>query len=393
MTGDVLSAANALHGIISKRGYSDVILDFTEAGFLNPAFMVPIVTLARAYRLEQVNFEIEFPADVRSANLLKNANWAHLISPEHYDERSQYNKLHFSAVQYKNAEEHFRVVDQSLSFALQSAKGLDRSRLKALEWALNEITDNVLNHAESPIGGILQMVTFPTRQAIEFYVCDAGLGIPRTLRRGRPDLLDDVRALRAAVEEGVTRDRSTNQGNGLFGTFKCCEVSGGEFEILTGNISLRHRPGQMNVSRSPIPFKGTFVRARINYSFEKLLERALIFKGKPHDPGFDYVERMYETAGEDLNFRVSKELDAFGSREAGRLARTKIENLMDNGTKAISFDFEDIHLISSSFADEVFGKLFADLSPLRFGQLCKFRNVDSTVQKLIDRAIEQRMKA
>ena len=59
----------------------------------------------------------------------------------------------------------------------------------------------------------------------------------------------------------------------------------------------------------------------------------------------------------------------------------------------IEFLEGEVQLISSSFADEVFGKLFIGLGPIRFGQLCRFTNIDTTVQKLIDRAIEQRMKA
>jgi hypothetical protein len=198
--------------------------------------------------------------------------------------------------------------------------------------------------------------------------------------------------MRAAVEEGVTRDRSTNQGNGLFGTFKCCEVSGGEFDILSSNVSFKHRPGTLKVSTHSIPFRGTFVRASIRYNFEKLLERALVFRGKAYDPATDYVERVYQAESEDIQFKVNEELDAFGSRDAGRRARIKVENLMNNRTIPVLFDFSFVHLISSSFADEVFGKLFHELGPIGFGQLCKFRCVDPTVQKLIDRAIAQRMK-
>ena len=389
---DILPASAALYRLTSRLGYRDIILDFSQSTNLTPTFMVPFATLARAYRHEKIDFEIVLPTLKMSANLMRNANWAHLICPEKHDPRDRYNRLHLSALQFLNATEHFSAVDKGVSLMLQSIEGLDRSRLKALEWSLNEITDNVLNHAESPVGGILQMTSYPNRQAIEFYVCDAGLSIPKTLRQGRPELLDDVRALRAAVEEGVTRNANTNQGNGLFGTFKCCEVSSGEFEILSGYVTLRHRPGALQASRNTVPFRGTFIRARINYGFEQLLEKALVFKGKQHDPGFDFVERMYQAEGDDIQFAVTKELDAFGSREAGRLARTKIENLMDNKTCPIMFDFADVHLISSSFADEVFGRLFVALGALRFGQLCRFKNVDVTVQKLIDRAIEQRLK-
>ena len=296
---------------------------------------------------------------------------------------------HLSAVQYLNGDEQFMAVNRCMDVILKSLKGLDRGRVKALEWSLNEITDNVLNHSESPIGGILQVVTNTKLGRVDFYVCDAGVDILMTVRQGRPELKDDVSALRQAIEE---RNRSTNQGNGLYGTFKCCEVSGGSFDILTGRVSLHFVPGSLNVTTNQIPFNGTFIHASIRYDIENLLERALIFKGRQFDPGNDYIERVYLISGESISFSVRNELDSFGTRVAGRLARTKIENLMDNKKRTIEFDFEGIHLISSSFADEVFGFLFAELGPIRFGNLCQFKNVDPTVQALIDRSIYQRMK-
>lgn len=367
------------------------MLDFSLATFLSPTFMLPLVTTARAYRSDRVDFEIVLPADPKLANLIRNTNWAHLITPEKFEPRELRNQNHLSAVQYLNADQHFSAIDRSLDIILKSGEGLDRKRLKALEWSLNEITGNVLNHAESPVGGIVQVVTFVRQQVVDFFVCDAGIGIPRSLRQGKPQIPDDVSAMRAAIQEGVTRNSQTNQGNGLYGTFKCCEVSGGEFEALSGTVSLRYRRGSLHVTRSPIPFKGTFIRASINYGFDKLLERALVFRGESYDPGFDYVERMYQSSGEDIHFKVKSELDVFGSRQAGKAARTKIQNLMDRNRTPILFDFEEITLISSSFADEVFGKLFIALGPIRFGQLCKFKNVDPTVQTLIDRSINQRV--
>lgn len=390
--GDVLPITAALHNLIHKQGYSDITLNFSKAGYLDAKLMLPLVTMARFYRLRNVDFDIIEPEEVKSQRLLQNTNWAHLIDPGKYDARDDRNQLHLSAIQYATADDQFRAVDRSMDVILKNLNGLDRSRLKALEWSLNEITDNVLNHADSPIGGIVQVMTFPKKQLVEFYVCDSGVSIPRSLRQAKPQIATDSVALRQAIEEGVTRNSQTNQGNGLFGTFKCCQVSGGEFYVLSGNVSLSHRPGEINTSTNSIPFHGTFVRAAINYGFEQLLEKALIFKGKPHNPAGDYIERVYQAAGEEVTFRVNTELSTFGSREAGKIARTKIENLMDKGSTAIIFDFMDLHLISSSFADEVFGRLFVELGPIKFSQLCKFTNVDPTVQTLIDRAITQRMK-
>ena len=390
--GDVLTTIATLQNLVRTQGRKHIVLDFSRSTSLSPEFMMPLVTICRAYRENQVEFDLRVPEKKTLAAKMSDTNWAHLIAPEQFESRDVASIKHMPARQYFTSDEHQAAVDASLEIILNCAPRLDRSRLKALEWALNEVTDNVLNHAESPIGGVMQVVTVPKTKRAELFVCDAGITIPRSLRAGRPEIRDDTSALRSAIEEGVTRNTTTNQGNGLFGTFKCCEVSGGAFQLLSGSVGLQHRPGEISVGRTPVTFPGTYVRASIGYDYENLLERALIFRGRVHNPGFDYIERAYQPDGEHISFSINRELNAFGSREAGRYARTKIQNLMDQYTTPVEFDFADIRLISSSFADEVFGKLFEELGAVRFGQLCRFKNIDSTVQVLIDRAIAQRMR-
>jgi STAS-like domain of unknown function (DUF4325) len=394
-SGDIqktpLQSLAALHQLIAKFRYSDIELDFRSVRKLWHSHMIPLVAICRNYRQENINFDIILPDDSKLAGLMINTNWLHLIDPEHFSLNDKSHVSHLSARQFRTAEERYKAVDQSLDIIIGSVAGIDRNRIKALEWALDEITGNVLDHSESAIGGIVQVTTFPKKNMVEFNVCDTGITIPRSLRSGRSDLLDDTSAMRAAINEGVTRDKGTNQGNGLFGTFRCCETSGGEFEIISGCISLRHSPGEMQVVRNTVPFQGTYVRAAISYTFDRLLEKALVFSGRAHDPGFDYVERKYESGGDRINFVVKDEISDFGSRPAGKFARTKVENLMDKQRNPITFDFDGVNIISSSFADEVFGRLFLSLGPVRFGQLCQFDNINSTVRLLIDRSIAQRM--
>ena len=62
-----------------------------------------------------------------------------------------------------------------------------------------------------------------------------------------------------------------------------------------------------------------------------------------------------------------------------------------SGAKKIAVDFGGIPLRSSSFADEVFGKLFTDIRPMVFMRKFGFKNTLATVNQLIDRAISQRV--
>ena len=50
-------------------------------------------------------------------------------------------------------------------------------------------------------------------------------------------------------------------------------------------------------------------------------------------------------------------------------------------------------MISSSFADEAIGKLYAELGPLTFGRRIHSISVDPLVRSLIERAIVQRLRS
>ena len=58
----------------------------------------------------------------------------------------------------------------------------------------------------------------------------------------------------------------------------------------------------------------------------------------------------------------------------------------------IFVDFVDLPIFSSSFIDEVFGKLFVEQGPIAFMNRFEFTNMTDTSRGLLDRAILQRSK-
>ena len=94
-----------------------------------------------------------------------------------------------------------------------------------------------------------------------------------------------------------------------------------------------------------------------------------------------------------MPFKLDEQTASFRSRPGGKPVNVKLANLVaacDGQT--IYVDFAGVSVISSSFADEVFGKLFVALGPMRFMQAIRLVNVSPTVQALVDRAITQRMQ-
>lgn len=389
---DLRYFARALNVVIEKQGYQDIYLDFTSCSATFESFMLPVVALCVGCQSKGIDIELVLPSDPFLASLFHNTNWAYYIDPRRYQESNYEGAHHVPAIRYTNPTEQHRAVDRVVDAVLSSISGIDRSGLKALEWSLNEITDNVLNHAQTEHGGFVQASTYSESKQVEFVVADAGIGIPRSL-----GINSHRRALEEAIKEGVTRDSSTNAGNGLYGSYSVATISGGRFQIHSGYASLIANAGEnlRILTNRPLLYPGTVVVARIDCGKESLLEQALRFGDVPHDPPFDYIERKFEkeTVGE-MTFLLREDIVSVGSREAGRVAKKKITNLLSmNPGARLQIDFSGIPIISSSFADEVFGRLFIELGPIGFAKLIDFKNVDRTVQSLIDRAIKQRMQS
>ncbi|HEY8122362.1 MAG TPA: STAS-like domain-containing protein, partial [Myxococcota bacterium] len=105
----------------------------------------------------------------------------------------------------------------------------------------------------------------------------------------------------------------------------------------------------------------------------------------------DYVDTHFADAGTGIVFAMHAEAASFGSRVSGTRVRTKLENLIKmNPESRIIIDMREVAFCSSSFADEVFGKLFVAKGALAFMSRFELRGVHPTVQSLVDRAILQR---
>ncbi len=377
-----------LHQTVTVRGFLDVVLDFSGCESITETVMLPLMPIITDYREKNVAFELKLPTSEGLARLFSNANWAHHISPDRY-EQSMYAGGHVPALRFGSDDMSVssEILDRVMNLILVQLE-TSREALKAMEWSLWEIMDNVSNHANSKVGGFIQATAYPSNNEVEFVVADAGIGIPESMK-----MKNHPQALRQAIDEGTTRDKSSNAGNGLYGSFRVATMSDGQFQINSLNGSLYcTADGRVSSRRNQIPYKGTSVRCRIGLSDSTLLDRALRFKGGPHDPAFDYIERKFENEVGDLIFDVRKEArHALGSRQGGQRIRSAIENLLRMHPK-VTIDFQGVGVISSSFADEVFGRLFVEMGPRAFMTRLSLVNVDPTVEGLIDRAIVQRTR-
>lgn len=392
---DVRKVFASIHETVNIRGHSDICLDFSRCTAAFSGAMLPLCAHVMRLREARIDLQLVLPQDERVHRLFTSTAWAHFLCPRDHEYPRRNNLARqLPAAHYLTHDDQENLLNELLEKLLSVIPNFNRSAFAAVEWALNEISDNVLNHSGSTIGGLLQLSVFDlARHRVEFTVSDAGNGVPATLRAAKPSIENDVDALLESVKSGVTRNAVDYQGNGLYGTLEICRVGGGKFSLNAGNAALICAHETVTARRESVPFTGTTIDALIDFSKPALLEDALAINGRIHEP-VDYIELQYEQ--DDLRFipfKLNEQAFSFRSRPAGKPVRIKLGNIINACPgQTVLVDFQGISVVSSSFADEVFGKIFLDLGPMRFMQTIRLVNVSPTVQALIDRAITQRMQ-
>jgi anti-sigma regulatory factor (Ser/Thr protein kinase) len=379
-------ATATIYRLVEKQAYQDIILDYRSIISVYESGMVPFIAyLSKLRREKDLGVTLFLPTERRVAGIFLKSQWAHYLSPDHFDPEKSRSNIHTEIQSYSNATEQYGVVDSILSVIMNSMN-VSKGNIDAIEWALNEITDNVLNHAGDAVTGYVQALKYSNNNVVEFVVADCGIGIPASL-----GIDDHAHALERAIEAGVTRNKETNQGNGLYGSFNIAREAKGQFDLKSYNGSLYLADRRVRYKNDAVPFPGTSVRWSINLTETDLIRRALKFNDRVHVPSNTYFDRLY---GDDeiANIEMKKAFSSFRSREAGKAARIFISNIVLGG-KIVALDFTDINIISSSFADEVFGRLFKEFGPVMFSRVITMKNVNKDVSGLIDRAVLERLKS
>ena len=386
-----------VHGC-RRIGHQRLVLDFStcDAAFLDG--MLPLLASVDALRRDRIELSVKLPEKPVLERLFLNANWAHFLEPTRFEKSDREDYRHLAAQRFSDFDEQHRLVNAFMDVVMRNMT-LDRRVIAGLEWSINEITDNVLNHAECEQGGIAQVATYERSRRVGFGVADSGRGILASLREGHPGLRSDEEAIDEAMKVGITRNPDAGQGNGIAGALRIATMSGGSFAVTSGLAQIEAwidpvtgRPNSnVRKRKQSEQIQGTVVSAELGLDTDFHLPEALGFSGEPHDPG-DIIETQFETeAGDAVILRMRDESTGFGSRAAGQQLRIKCMNLLNaEPAKPLLLDWEGVPLVSSSFADELVGKLFASLGPLTFSARVKNLGMDGLVRGLVDKAIMQR---
>lgn len=384
------STLRLIKRIVDEARYPDIIFDFRNLENVYGSFLTALLVVINSLKRDKINVEIRNPLSTRASSILKKTNFLFLATNNTVPQISLRADQAVPIIHYTNDEEQGVAVETIVKSLLFQVKNLPRENLRAAQWAISEVTDNVLNHAQSSHGGFVYSQIHATLGLLEVVVADSGIGIPKTLGQ-----LDHSLALQMAVTEGVTRNKLTNQGNGLYGTYRMATLSNGIFSLNSLRGRLFVRPGgTVKLTPNVQRFPGTYVIFQIDLTRPELISQALKIGGRIHEPSYDFIEQHFESPGSpDTKITLVDHVVSTGSREAGKKLANLIRNVitMAEDNKA-TIDFDGILVVSSSFADECFGRLIAEMGPSEFFAKISFQNTDESIRAIIDRSVIQRLR-
>lgn len=382
----------------SRAGFRELVLDFRSTERAYPDGMLPLVATLRRMR-EQHAFKVRLlePTHEVLRGVFNGVGWSKYLtaSEVQFDDLPRQTRRFTPVRPFRDAGE-LAVLHKSITDVLVTQARLATWLPEAIEWALWEVMENVLNHAMTSYGWV-QVSTFPGKRHANIVVADTGIGIRESLAELDPRF-SDREAIRQAVEKGVTRNIQVGAGYGLAGCRQIVRLNRGRMIVYSGSAELiqelkvtgwgagRKEEELLRYRPVPTAHQGTIVELELRTDNPIDLREAL-----GHRRILSSLETT-RTSGEEFVFRIVDEAGNLGTREAGRSLRTKVLNLSQTeDQERIVLDFGGVEMLSSSFADEFVAKLAHEVGKTSFFRRFELRHMNSSVDTIVQITLWDRL--
>lgn len=307
-------------------------------------------------------------------------------------------KFSDKVVKFNSPEEALEITNHFIDELIGSIK-CKEGVIDTLQWCIYEVLDNVFEHSQAPCGFVMMQIQSEKKQCV-IAIADSGRGIHKAMYDASEGSSVDKSKIKTAsdaiahaMEKGVTSKGKQNQGNGLHGLKSSVEINGGALMIQSGRGNWSYREGTVekkNLPKRPMlnieNAHTTLVDWRLNCETPVDISQAIASKFTTRN-----ILEKYEGDEDYIEIGFEEIMRASGSRRLSRELRIKIENLIQTGATYIVFNMRNINVISSSFADELFGKLALNLGIESYKKKIFLNNGNRQVKMLIEVATEKRL--
>jgi hypothetical protein len=277
----------------------------------------------------------------------------------------------------------FDAVNRVADIVLQQFDGVTKF-MPAFEWTVNEIVDNVFIHSKSESPGVVCAQLFPNKRRLDIAICDSGIGIRGSLSEGF-ELANDQEAIAKALQRGVTRNADIGQGNGMAGSLEIMNKNGGSLSVWSGNALYQNEAGSDRGFLIGPEIRGTGVA--LSFDLKQPVNLIDTWIG---ETGLSYIEMEAERAEEE-GILIVETCSHTGSRPPATRLRRKILALLPEMEGALRLDFEGVKVLTSSFLDELLGRLNAELGNEVFNRKIIVSGLSEVHRNMANNVIGQRM--
>ena len=258
--------------------------------------------------------------------------------------------------------------------------------IPAMEWAVNEIIDNIVIHSETKIPGVVCAQYYPGRHGLDIAVYDMGLGIKATI--GTTHNADTHRAaISKSIERGITRDSNIGQGNGLAGTVEIAIQNKGYLNLWSGDSVFRVASGDPQDFLTIPTLPGTGIKLCLNTENPVDLSKTWIGA-----PTWSYIDSAAEQVKEEGGIDVASQCVSTGGRPPAAALRRFAIGLLSEMEEPLVLDFSSVKSASSSFLDELLGRMIIELGDTEFKNKIKLVGMSSTIRGMANVVIAQRLE-
>ena len=240
-------------------------------------------------------------------------------------------------------------------------ENLPVSVARILDYAFTEMVNNAIEHSRSKK---IEIVMSRGREAVEFVVSDAGIGIFRNIMKTR-GLRNEMEAIQDLLKGKQTTAPEAHTGEGIFFTSKAgdaIEIKSGKKKLIFDNLI------HDIFIREVKDMQGTKVAFRIGLRSKRKLET--IFR--------DYSGDAFEFGKTRVRVDLYKTRNSYISRSQARRILFGLERF-----KEIILDFKRIDTVGQGFTDEIF-RVWKTRHP---GIRIVYQNANENVEFMIKRSL------
>lgn len=249
--------------IISLKNRDSWVLDCSECRYLGPDAVVLIAGLWDRDKRQGLHPRVILPEEPKKLAAFCTFSGLnhHVNKGERPKDHEQSETVPLQLMYEPRADAHRRV----LKLVRDHFPELSEDAEIALGVAINEVVQNVCDHADSPIGALMAARFFQNKHDVRVAILDLGLGIPRTLSRAYPKARDPEQALRLVVKGNATSgSKANNMGLGISNLVTQVQRRHGELLLLSsGAVADLGSDRVMRYHPAPVDFPGTAVFFRM----------------------------------------------------------------------------------------------------------------------------------